>query len=61
MAVAAMRAGDLVAVVEMHTYAGGYSFLAGVKMHETRDFTGSELDMDAVFEFPDQLHRPVRS
>ena len=54
MAVAAMRGGDGVAVVEMHADADARRLLAGVKMHEAGDVAGGELVVHALLELADQ-------
>ena len=59
VAVAAMGAGDGVAVVEMHADADARRLLAGVEMHEARDVAGRELVVDGVLELPDRPHPAV--
>ena len=59
MAVAAMRGGDGVAVVEMHADADARRLLAGIKMHEAGDVAGRELLVHPLLEFADQPHAAV--
>ena len=59
VAVSAMRAGDLVAIVEVHANSRRHSLLAGIEMHKSRNLAGRELEMDSLFELPDQFHGSV--
>jgi hypothetical protein len=59
VAVPAMGRRDAVLVVEMHHDAGRGGFLAGVKVHETRDFAAAEIDVQPFFELADGFHRAV--
>src|SRR5215468_10139511 len=56
VAVAAMRAGDGVAVVEMHADADARCLLAGVELHEARNVAGRELVMHGILELADHAH-----
>ena len=58
--VAAMRARDVVAVVEVRADAGGDGLLADVHVHEAGDLTGAELPRDPLLEEPDRDHRAVQ-
>ena len=59
VAVAAMGAGDAIAIVEVQAHADAACLLAGIEVHETGDFTGRELDVKAFLEFADRAHGPV--
>jgi hypothetical protein len=59
MAVAAMRRGDSVAVVQMHTDADARGLLAGIEMHESWNIAGRELYMHRILKLADGAHSPV--
>ena len=59
MAVAAMRGGDGVAVVEMHADADARRLLAGIEMHEARECCRPRIRRAPLLEFADQPHAPV--
>ena len=57
--VSAMRAHDVVAVVEMRADADGDRLLSRVQMREARDLAGCDLDVQTLLELADGLHPPV--
>jgi hypothetical protein len=59
VAMAAVRTGDAVAVVQVHHDAGGRGLLTGVQVHEPGDVTAREVDLQSLLELADGLHRPV--
>src|SRR5215468_9144131 len=56
VAVPAMRAGDGVAIVEMHADADARGLFASIKMHEARNVARREFVMHGILEFTDQAH-----
>ena len=56
VAVAAMGAGDVVDVGQVHAEADARGFLAGVEMDEARDVAGRELVVHALLELADHPH-----
>ena len=61
VAMAAVIAGDLVALVEMHAEAGRAGFFPGIKMHEAGNIAGGEFHVQPLLEFADGFHHPVGS
>src|SRR5229473_1136796 len=59
VAVAAMGAGDGVAVVEVAAYADRRRLLARVQVDESGNLAGRELRVHAFLELADRPHRPV--
>ena len=59
VAVAAMRAGDVVVGAEVGADAGRDRLLARVEMHEARDLAGGELGVQALLELADRAHHAV--
>ena len=59
VAVPAMRAGDVVAVLEVHAEADARGLLARIEMDEARDGAGRELLVHGVLELADHPHPPV--
>ena len=59
VAVAAMGAGDAVAIGQMHAEADARGLLAGIEMHEARDVAGRELVVHALLELADRPHPVV--
>jgi hypothetical protein len=59
VAVAAVRAGDVVAVVQVHAKPHPGRLLAGVEVDEARDVARRELLVDGVLELPDHPHAAV--
>ena len=59
MPVAAVRAGDLVPVIEVQTHPRGDGFLARVEMDEAGEFTGFKLDVDAILATVKKTNRVV--
>ena len=56
MAMAAMGAGDPVAVVELQAEADRRGFLAGIEVNETRYLAGGEFRVHPILEFADRAH-----
>lgn len=56
MTVPAVRAGDVVILVEHGAGADGDCFLAQIQMNETRHLAGSKQVLDAVLEVTDLEH-----
>src|SRR6516164_4676457 len=61
VAMAAVRAGDGVAAVEVDADADRRGLLARVQVHEARDLAGGELGVHALLELADGPHLPVGS
>jgi hypothetical protein len=59
VAVAAMRRGNAVAVVEMHHDAGTGGLFAGIKMHKARYVTLGELVVHPLLELANAPHRSI--
>ena len=59
VAVAAMGAGDVVDVGQMHADADARCLLAGIEMHEARDVAGGELVVHALLELADRAHLAI--
>ena len=59
VAVAAMRADDVVGVVEVLADADRDRFLARVEVREAGDLARRDLDVQAFLEFADRLHLAV--
>ncbi|GEL65223.1 hypothetical protein KBA01_25090 [Kozakia baliensis] len=57
--VTAMGAGNAVDIGKVGANANTGSFFAAIKVNEARDFTGRELDMEALLEFADRPHGSV--
>ena len=56
-----MRAGYIVLLGQMHAHADCAGFLAGVEVHEPRDFAGRELDVEPLLKLADSPHHAVCS
>src|SRR5262252_4225292 len=56
MAMAAMGAGDVVAVAEVHAHADRRGFLAGVEVNEARDVAGGKFLLHPVLEGANGAH-----
>ena len=61
VSVAAMCAGDVVPIFQMHAHADGAGFLACVEVHEAWDFAGREFDVEPFLKLADGPHGAVRS
>src|SRR5687767_12959426 len=60
MAVAAMRAGNIVdLLLQLLADADGARLLPGIKMNEARDLAIAEFDMKPLLELTDRLHLAV--
>src|SRR5712692_2541313 len=58
--VAAMRAGDVVVVVERRAHADGHGLLADVEMRQPRHLASAIQLVDLLLEMPDPQHAPVQ-
>jgi hypothetical protein len=59
MAMAAMRARDVVVVAQVHAETGGRGFFAGVQVHEAGNGAGGEFRMHPLLELADRAHRAI--
>ena len=60
VAVAAVRASDVILNAEMNARARGDGLLPRIQMYEAGDVARHEFDVNAVLEFPDGAHSTIR-
>jgi hypothetical protein len=59
VAVTAVRAGDAVAVAQVHHDPGARGLLAGIQVDEAGDVASREVDVQPLLELADRAHRAV--